>query len=135
MELGTFGAVLTFAISFEQHLAASYRQMLANAPAALSGSLTQAAEAAAKRGKLLERVRRENVAEMILEPIREFASEEYALAEVPGAGSAADDFAGALRQAEQTAERFYTVGAQKLSIPEVKRIFERLAKEHARLAA
>jgi len=132
MELATFGAVLSFAISFEQELEAFLRKLQASASGELSGRLAQAIEAAQKREKLLERVRRENIAEMILEPISGFRSEDYTLGDVPGVS--AETLTGALRKAEQTAVSFYALGAQKLSIPEVKRIFERLAREHERLA-
>jgi hypothetical protein len=134
MELATFGAVLSFAITFEQELEAFLRKLRASASGDLAATLAQAAEATQKRGKLLERVRRENVAEMILEPISGFRSEDYALGDAPAAETSAEALSRAWRKAEQTAVSFYVVGAQKLSIPEVKRIFERLAKEHGRLA-
>jgi len=133
VELATFGAVLGFAITFEQQLGTFCRTLQGSASGELSGRLAQAIEAAQKREKLLERVRRENVAEMILEPISGFRSEDYTLGDVPGAGASPEALAGAWHRAEQTAVSFYTLGAQKLPIPEVKRIFERLAKEHERL--
>ena len=133
MDLATFGAVLSFAITFEQQLGTFYRKLQGSASGELSARLAQAIEAAQKREKLLERVRRENVAEMILEPISGFESEDYALGDAPGAGVSAEALEGAWRKAGRTAVSFYNLGAQKLSIPEVKRVFERLAKEHERL--
>ncbi|HHX65904.1 MAG TPA: hypothetical protein GX702_13565, partial [Chloroflexi bacterium] len=84
-----------------------------------------------RRARLLERTRRENVTEMILEPIQGFDSEDYGLptADLPTADA---DAATTARRAAQVAADFYTAGAGHLSIPEVKRIFQRLAREHAR---
>jgi hypothetical protein len=127
MELATFGAVLTFAIDFEARLGALYTALGASIPA-MAAEMAQGAAACARRGTLLERVRRENVTEMILEPIHGFDGDAYAL---PEQGA---DVAAVVRQAETVAAGFYRAGAGHLSIPEVKRAFDRLAKEHARAA-
>lgn len=133
MELATFGAVLGFAMDLERQLVTLYRELQNNASGELSTKLAQAVEAAQRRVKLLEQVRRENVAEMILEPIAGFKSEDYILEGVPASGVGLEASMEVWREAERMAVRFYTLGAQKLPIPEVKRVFERLAKEHERL--
>ncbi len=135
MELATFGAVLSYAVEFEKMLGAFYRQMQANAPADLAEVFAQNAQACQKREQLMERTRREQVTEMILEPIRGFRSEDYALSAAPTVGAQAEELTAAMRQAEETAVRYYNDGAGHLSIPEVKRIFQRLAKEHAKACA
>ncbi len=135
MQLANFGAVLSFAIEFEQELADFYRQVMAVAPASLSASLQQFIDGGEKRKKLIERARREQIAEMILEPITGYQSEDYALGAVPVAGADVAAFQAAIRQVEKLAADFYTVGAQKLSVPEVKRLFVRLAKEHSAQAS
>jgi hypothetical protein len=78
MELATFGAVLTFAIDFEARLGALYTALGASIPA-MAAEMAQGAAACARRGTLLERVRRENVTEMILEPIHGYDSNDYVL--------------------------------------------------------
>lgn len=133
MELATFGAVLGFAMDLERQLVALYRKLQSNASGELSARLAQAMEAAEKRAKLLERVRRENVAEMILEPISGFRSEDYALEGAPETRAGPEASVEIWRRAEQRAVSFYILGAQKLPIPEVQRVFERLAREHERL--
>jgi rubrerythrin len=126
MDLANFGAVLTHAIAMEERLASLYRELAAAAPDH-AAALERRAVASDKRARMLERTRRENVTEMILEPIQDFASADYALPE-----GGADDAQATARRAAQVAVDFYTAGAGHLSIPEVKRIFQRLAKEHTR---
>lgn len=135
MELATFGAVLSYAVELEKALGALYRQAQAIAPTDLADTFDQNAQACQKREQLMERTRREQVTEMILEPIRGFQSEDYVLSDAPAGGAQSKDLVAALRQAEETAVRYYTDGASHLSIPEVKRIFQRLAKEHAKACA
>ena len=131
MQLANFGAVLSFAIEFEQELGDFYRKMMVLAPASLSASIQHLADGGEKRKKFIERARREQIAEMILEPISGYESDDYPLGAAPAAGADAATFQAAIRQTEKLAADFYTLGAQKLSVPEVKRLFIRLAKEHA----
>jgi hypothetical protein len=135
MQLANFGAVLSFAIEFEHSLGDLYRGMMAGAPGSLSVLLQQLVDGCEKRKKLIERARREQIAEIILEPISGYASEDYVLPAAPAAGADEAAFQATIRQAEQVAASFFGLGAQKLSVPEVKRLLDRLAKEHARLAA
>ena len=67
--LNTFGAVFTFAIDLETRLSAYYSDI---------GDSVMAS-AADKRRKKLERVRRENVVEITLEPITGLDADDYAL--------------------------------------------------------
>ena len=67
--LNTFGAVFTFAIELEAQLSAYYSDI---------GDAGMA-KAADKRRVKLERVRRENVVEITLEPIEGLSADDYAL--------------------------------------------------------
>ncbi|MFX1559249.1 MAG: hypothetical protein ACFFBL_01550 [Promethearchaeota archaeon] len=79
MELGTFGAIMTFALEVEREVAKFYEsakeivkdQEMAN----LFGKLANRGQ---KRVKTVERLRRENVTEMILEAINGLDSDAYA---------------------------------------------------------
>jgi len=78
MELGTFGAVLKFAMDLEEQAVSFYEA----AQASLVNSktreqFTSLMERSQKRLKTLERVRRENTTEMILEPIGGLDQETY----------------------------------------------------------
>ena len=84
-----------------------------------------------KNRAMLERTRRENVAEMILEPITGLQREDY-LADL--ALRADMHFAEVLARAldlEEKGRVFYTAAAEKVSLPEVSRVFKRLASGRA----
>ena len=131
MELGTFGAILTFALEFEGKITDFFT---AAADAAGEGDAAEVfgdlAKAGGKRLKAIERTRRENVAEMILEPIADFRSEDYALdVDVP-AGATAAALVEQAAGIEKTAQAYYTAASQKVSVPEVARILKKMAQQH-----
>jgi hypothetical protein len=125
MDLGTFGAILRFAMDWEQRAAEFYEQ------AARAGNevlFQEMAGGARKRIGRLEQARREGVAEMILESITGLDGDAYTVALDPTA-----DGAALLRQAqslEESAARFYRDAAARLPIREVMRLFQRLGQEH-----
>jgi hypothetical protein len=114
-ELNAFGAILTFAIEMEGQFADYYRQM---------GS-PRAADAE-KRRATLERVRRENVTEIKLEPIEGLNAADYAL-------NLADTSAEGQKAVEAIAARFYADTAPKLNVREAQRALERAGRQHAEL--
>lgn len=128
MELGTFGAVLSHALALEGELRARY---LARADLAAEGE--RGASACRKRQQLLERVRREHVTEMILEPIHGLQGASYTLGCALSANASREEALRDLRAAEHVLARYYTDAAPQISIPEVKRILQRLARELAAL--
>ena len=116
--LNTFGAILGFAIELEARLAGYYQQL---------GNLERAQGAEQRRAKL-ERVRRENVVEITLEPIEGLDEADYILN--------LDNQSSAGRAAlEATASRFYEEVAPKINVRQAQRVLERCAKEHAALVA
>ncbi len=129
MELGTFGAVMAFASQLVAQLrefceAASSRAVDAEFKAALR-SLS---EEAAKDGAAMEQARRENVTEMILEPIAGLSREQYqvTLTELT-AGADADILEMALRLLERD-QRFFQESSSKLPLPEVARTLRKVAQ-------
>lgn len=128
MELKTFGGVMGFAVDYEQRAADWYsRAADAAQDASLKATLVSLGEAHAKRKKLMERVRRENVTEMILEPIAGLSSEPFEPGDAtPGVR---DEIKSLALKREELAEQFYATAAGKLSIPEVARIFKKIARE------
>ena len=74
MELGTFGAILGFAMDLEERAAGFYE---AGAQGGLEGPFGELARGSYKRLRRLERARREWVVEMILEPITGLYSGAY----------------------------------------------------------
>jgi rubrerythrin len=134
MPLTNFGAILNFAETLEKDAMAFYSQA-ASLDAAESYRILF--EMFAKEGKknisLVQRTRRENVTEMILEPIRDFARSSYET-NVPGAKTL--DLAGVLATAtalENRAVRYYTDAAGKIrALPEVAHALKTLAKKRAK---
>ena len=112
--LNTFGAILSHAVELESQLSAWY------------GCLGEADKAAAadKRRKKLERVRRENVVEITLEPIEGLSADDYAL-------DLSGDSADAQAAAAQIAARFYVDVAPKINVRAAQRALERCGREHS----
>ena len=111
--LNTFGAVFTFAIELETRLSAYY------------GDIGDAdmASAADKRRKKLERVRRENVVEITLEPITGLDADDYAL-------DLSDRSAEGQVEAARKAAQFYVDAAPKINVRAAQRALERCGREH-----
>lgn len=114
--LNTFGAVMAFAIQLEANLQAYYA----------AANPDRAREADKRRSKL-ERIRRENVVEITLEPIDGLDEADF--------GLNLEDVSAAGQQAtERAAAEFYAAAAPKMNVLAVQRALERLAQEHRALA-
>ncbi|MDE2852597.1 MAG: hypothetical protein OXN88_00350 [Chloroflexota bacterium] len=111
--LNTFGAIFTFAIEMEGRLSAYYDGL---------GDAAKA-KAAEKRRKKLERVRRENVVEITLEPIAGLDADDYAL-------ELSDGSAAGQAAAAREAARFYIDAAPKINVRAAQRALERCGREH-----
>jgi len=131
MALNTFGAVLRYAIEMEERAAQFYSGAAAAAKdSQVTGFLRDLAVVRARRAQQVTRIRRENVAEMILEPVANMDGRSYAR-NLDLSGDASDS--ERLRMAsllEEDAQRFYLDAGQRLSIAEVSRALSRLAKEN-----
>jgi len=133
MELNTFGALLKFALELEEAAARFYEGAAkAAGDEVLRNALAARAASAKKNTQRLERVRREQVNEMLLESIEGLRESDYRAGEDASPGAADDDLAASAAALEAACERFYRDAAERLSIPEVVRSFRRLADAHAR---
>jgi rubrerythrin len=127
MNLGTFGAILSFGIDLENQAVDFYAQAAASTSTGLYSKLARGAK---KRAKRLERTRRELVAEMILEPISGLEGDDYIVdLETDSDPDAVKKKALTL---EESCLRFYTESAKKIPIKEVTRVFDRMAGENER---
>ena len=115
--LNTFGAILTHAIELEQSLHDYYQS---------AGDNTRAKDADKRRSKL-ERVRREHVLEITLEPIEGLDEADYTL-------NLDDHSPDGQAAVEQVAAKFYNEVAPKINVRQAQRALERCGKEHATLA-
>lgn len=114
--LNTFGAILTFAIELESQIHDYYAGI---------GNHERADDADKRRGKL-ERVRRENVVEITLEPIEGLDESNYALN--------FDDVSEPGQNAIETlAARFYEDVAPAINVRQAQRALERCGKDHVGL--
>jgi len=132
MPLENFGSILTFAENLEKQDqdffaaaadnpgCADYREMF-----------VQFANDSGKNVKTVQRTRRENVTEMILEPIRGFTRTPYC-EECAEAGSmGAEDALATANRLVDRAERYYTEAAAKTkALPEVARGLKTISKKH-----
>ena len=114
--LNTYGAILTFAIELETQLR-DYYQALGQA---------ERANDADKRRIKLERVRRENVVEITLEPIEGLDENNYNL-------NLNDTSEAGQNAVETTAVRFYEDVAPAINVRQAQRALERCGKEHTEL--
>ncbi len=133
MDLNTFGALLRFALELEETAVRFYQEAAKAARGeTLRHSFAACAEAASKNRRTLERVRREQVNEMLLESIEGLRDGDYHVSAAASAGMGDGELTSSAAQLEATVERFYRNAADRLSIPEVVRSFARLADGHAR---
>ena len=129
MELGTFGAVMAFASEIVTQSAEFYGDACGRSEGAeLKQLLTALRDGAIKDGAALEQTRRENVTEMILEPIAGLRRDDYmATVEEAAPGSDAAIVKTAL-VLERRDQRFFEISAAKLPLPEVARLLRKMAK-------
>jgi len=134
-ELGTFGAVLRFALELESATASFYERAVAelepDGPAILAREL---AAQHANRRTLLERTRQQKLNEVVLEPITGLDGARYVYDGTPAPRERILLRAVAL---ETVAERFYADSGTvaKALLTEAARTFRKLAEENARNAA
>jgi len=132
MPLENFGSILNFAEELELQDLGFYKTVAEN-PACADHKLLFAELAAAidKNVKAVQRTRRENVTEMILEPIKGFIRAPFCES-CEGAGSmTAAEAVAAARRLEDRAVRYYTEAAAKIKAqPEVARALKTISKKH-----
>ena len=130
MPLENFGSILNFAENLECQDLAFYELVVANpACAAYKSAFKELAADVRKNLKTVQRARRENVTEMILEPIKDFKRAQFCEA-CQGAETmtAAEALDAALRL-ESRAENYYNAAAEKIkALPEVARALKKLGK-------
>ncbi|MBC2711795.1 MAG: hypothetical protein HGJ94_12650 [Desulfosarcina sp.] len=134
MPLANFGAILNFAEAVEQKDMEFYSKAASTAAAATHQELF---ETLAREGKknvsLVQRTRRENVTEMILEPIRDFVRDSYQKAVGDADGMDLAAILAAAISLEKRAIRYYTDAAEKIrALPEVSRALKTLAKKRTK---
>ena len=131
MPLENFGSILNFAEELENQDQAFYRAAAANPTCTEFIELFERFAAdAAKNVKTVQRTRRENVTEMILEPIRDFRREPFMVHYDDVDSMSPEQVLAAAKRLEERAERYYTEAAEKIkALPEVARALKSIGKK------
>lgn len=131
MELGSAGAILSFALDLEREAIETYEKCL-------EGELSEAQRQVIedntrthrKNVKTLDRMRRENVTEMILEPIHDLASDDFAIDQ-----SGLDQGLGGLQKIERNIFEYLRTCSEKVSfLPSLSQALEDIAGRVAKNA-
>ena len=130
MDLGTFGVILKFAMEKEQEAIVFYEAASSTMKNEnMLGQFQDLQKRGQKRIKTLERVRRENVTEMILEPIIGLESDSYELVTEISSGAEETDIREIALGIERKLLEFYNHASVKLDfLSEVAYSFELLAE-------
>lgn len=125
MKLGTFGAIISFALELEGQ-ALEYYESLNRAVLSQPGN--HFLKGSQKRLNRLRRIRQEMVTEMILEPITGVDSDDYVVS-IPEISNSVK-MLHQLIHLEENMCHFYSKMAAIIPMKEVERAFIRLAKEN-----
>lgn len=128
MELGTFGAILKFAYDLENSSISFYKNLSDKYQGDSKTLFSSFMDGSKKNLQVLEKTRRMNIAEMILEAITGLDSDAYNVDL-----QIMDSFTDCIKKAitlEEKASAFYNEASNKLNfLPDVKRILEKLRKD------
>ena len=132
MPLENFGSILNFAEELEQQDEAFFTAAASNPACSEQKALFgQFAADAKKHIKNIQRTRRENVTEMILEPIKDFVRAPFCEECEDAATMSASEVINAAKILEDRANRYYTEAAAKIkALPEVARALKIIGKKH-----
>lgn len=130
MSLSTFGAVMGFAAEIVAQTENIYRILIQKAKKpAIKETFESLLSEAGKNKALMEQMRRENVTEMILEPISGLEQEDYQINLTLPDSSTDIDFLKMAMILEKREKRFFQDASSKVPLPEVARIFKKIAQK------
>ena len=132
MPLENFGSILNFAEELEKQDQEFYEAVAGNPACSEHKQMFEQFAANAKKNvKTAQRTRRENVTEMILEPIKDFVRAPFCEECVGAASMSAEEALAAARRLEERALNYYTRAAEKIkALPEVSRALKTMGKKH-----
>jgi len=130
MSLSTFGAIMGFAAEMVGQTENVYKALVQKAKnSAFKEALQSLLSEAGKNHSLMEQTRRENVTEMILEPIAGLDQEDYRI-DLKIADSVEDvDLLKIALRLEEREKKFFHDASSKLPLPEAARIFRKMAQK------
>ena len=132
MPLENFGSILNFAEELESQDRQYYEAVAGNPACSDHKQMFEQFAANAKKNiATVQRTRRENVTEMILEPIKGFVRAPYCEECQAAPGMTLEDALAAAKRLEDRAVRYYNEAALKIkALPEVARALKLIAKKH-----
>ena len=132
MPLISFGSILSFAEELEKKDEAFYAAAAANPAFAEQKDLfDQFLKDTRKNIKNVQRTRRENVTEMILEPVKDFTRTPFCEEIDPAESKTIVEILDAARCLEKRTERYYTEASVKIkALSEVSRALKTIGKKH-----
>jgi rubrerythrin len=130
MSLSTFGAIMSFASGMTGHTKNLYQAAIKKTKdPLLKETLQSLLKEEEKNCSLMEQTRRENVTEMILEPIAGLKQEDYEI-KVRLSDEADDpDLLKVILFLEEKEIKFFNESSGKVPLPEVSRIFRKIAQK------
>jgi hypothetical protein len=130
MTLTTFGAIMSFALERVGYSVNIYKSMVQKAKdSVLKETLQLLLDEEIRNYALMEQTRRENVTEMILEPITGLQQEDYRI-EVTLSDQPKDvDLLKVAIVLEEKEQNFFNDSSAKVPLPEVARTFRRIAQK------
>jgi hypothetical protein len=133
MPLINFGSILSFAEELEKQDLAFYSDAAINEKCAIYSALFSLfAKEARSNISNIQRLRRENITEMILENIEGFTRAPYCLECGLGGAMDAATALETARNLEERSVRYYSAAAEKLkALSEVARELRLIGKKHA----
>jgi rubrerythrin len=131
MPLINFGAVLNFAEEIEAQDLKFYTAAANNPACAEYKALFEQLVGNVKKNiQSVQRTRRENVTEMILEPIKDFTRAPFRVEPTSAENISAIEALEIARKLEDRAQRYYLEAAEKIkALPEVSRALKTIAKK------
>jgi len=132
MELGTFGAVFTFAIQLEEVSAKFYENASEFIESDdVKNTFSSLAAGAKKRMKKVARTRQEFVREAILVHVTDLNKNDYLIELKPIQDMEKRQILENAIKVEQNNQRFYNDASMKIGQPDVSRTFKRLSKDNS----
>jgi hypothetical protein len=130
MALTTFGAIMGFAAEITGRTGDTYKVMVQKAKdPGLREILQTLSVDGGKSHSLMEKTRRENVTEMILEPITGLRQEDYEIDLKVTDQMGDSDLLKAALALEEREKKFFSDVSTKVPLPEVARVFRKMAQK------
>jgi rubrerythrin len=131
MPLENFGSILNFAEQLEKEDREFYSILVRTPACAENKALFESLAADAKKNiQTIERTRRENVTEMILEPVKDFTRDPFCVACQGAENLSAAEALDTAKRLEERALRYYTAAAEKIKAQqEVARALKAIGKK------